>query len=229
MKGRWLLLLLLAALAAAFFAFDVHEQLHLDALKARQAEFQSFRREHPLVAATLFVPAYIAMATLPIPGAALLALLAGALFGLLWGVLIVSFCGTLGAGVSFVTSRYLLREALHRRYAGWVRRIDEGLARDGMLYLFTLRLLPVLPFFLLNLLFGLSAMRLRTFCLVTLLGMLPGAVVLVNAGGQLARLEGLSGVLSPPLLASFAVLALFPWLVRGVLRASGRADAARKG
>ena len=217
-KQRALLLALAAAAIVAFFMLDLQHALSFTTIKARQAEFIAFREQHPVWAVLGFLLAYALSGTLPLPGAAIITVLAGALFGVVGGLLVASVTGAIGATIGFALSRYLLRGWLSRRYATQVRRIDEGLARDGTLYLFTLRLLPVLPFFLINLSFGVSAMRLRSFWLISQLGMAPGALVFANAGSQLSQLDNLHGILSPALLGSFALLALFPWIARALLR-----------
>jgi len=154
---------------------------------------------------------------LSLPGATLLTLAGGAIFGLLWGTLIVSFASTIGATLAFLIARFLLRDWVARRFGQRLAAVDEGVRRDGGFYLFTLRLVPVFPFFLVNLLLGLTAMKARTFYGVSQLGMLAGTVVYVNAGTQLARLDSLAGILSPSLLASFALLGVFPLLARKLI------------
>jgi len=215
---RALMLALAIAAVAAFFALDLHHVLSFATIKARQAEFVAFGEHHPALTVLGFLLAYALSGTLPLPGAVIITVLAGALFGTGGGFLVASATGAIGATFGFALSRYWLRGWLSRRYATQVRRIDEGLARDGALYLFTLRLLPVLPFFLINLSFGVSAMRMRSFWLISQLGMAPGAFVFANAGSQLSRLDSLHGVLSPALLGSFALLALFPWIARALVR-----------
>ncbi|MPM75767.1 hypothetical protein SDC9_122761 [bioreactor metagenome] len=157
---------------------------------------------------------YVVATALSLPGAALLTLAGGAIFGLLWGTVIVSFASTLGATLAFLMSRFLLRDWVSQRFGQRLDAIDEGVKREGAFYLFTLRLVPVFPFFLINLLFGLTAMNARTFFWVSQIGMLAGTLVYVNAGTQLARLDSLSGILSPALLGSFALLGVFPLIAR---------------
>jgi uncharacterized membrane protein YdjX (TVP38/TMEM64 family) len=154
---------------------------------------------------------------LSLPGAALLTLAGGAVFGLLWGVVIVSFASSIGATLAFLISRFLLRDWVQQRFGQRLQAIDEGVKREGAFYLFTLRLVPVFPFFLVNLLSGLTGMKARTFYWVSQLGMLAGTVVYVNAGTQLAKIDSLSGILSPGLLGSFALLGVFPLLARKIV------------
>ena len=224
--SRWLLLVALAAIVVAFFAFDLHQALSFESVKARQAELLAYREAHPVVTVLGFLLGYTLMGVLPVPGAAIFTVLAGALFGLAGGFLVASFTAALGSLTGFAVARYVLREPLSRRFARQARMIDDGLQRDGTLYLFTLRLLPVLPFFLVNLCFGMSGMRMRSFYMVSQIGMAPGALVFANAGRELSRLDSLDGILSPSLLASFALLATFPWIARALNRAIRRTRSA---
>lgn len=212
-----LLLLALLALVAGFFASGLHRQLDLDALKAGMGGFAAWREASPLVVAALYFAAYVAVTALSLPGAAVMTLAGGALFGLGWGLLIVSFASTIGATLAFLVSRHLLRDSVHARFGERLRAIDQGIARDGAFYLFSLRLVPAFPFFLINLLMGLTPIRTRTFYWVSQLGMLPGTLVYVNAGTELGAVQCLAGVLSPGLVASFVLLGLFPLLARWVL------------
>ena len=209
-----LLLLLVLALVAGFFASGLHRQLDLDTLKAGMAGFAAWRETSPILVAALYFAAYVAVTALSLPGAAVMTLAGGALFGLGWGLLIVSFASTIGATLAFLVSRHLLRDSVHARFGARLRAIDEGIARDGAFYLFSLRLVPAFPFFLINLLMGLTPIRTRTFYWVSQLGMLPGTLVYVNAGTELGAVDSLAGVLSPGLVASFVLLGLFPLLAR---------------
>ena len=209
-----LLLLLVLALVAGFFASGLHRQLDLDTLKAGMAGFAAWREASPVLVAALYFAAYVAVTALSLPGAAVMTLAGGALFGLGWGLLIVSFASTIGATLAFLVSRHLLRDSVHARFGARLRAIDEGIARDGAFYLFSLRLVPAFPFFVINLLMGLTPIRTRTFYWVSQLGMLPGTLVYVNAGTELGAVDSLAGVLSPGLVASFVLLGLFPLLAR---------------
>jgi pyruvate/2-oxoglutarate dehydrogenase complex dihydrolipoamide dehydrogenase (E3) component/uncharacterized membrane protein YdjX (TVP38/TMEM64 family) len=211
------LLLLLGALVVAFFAFDLGQYLNLATLKARQDEIAAFREANPWLAAGSYFVIYIVVTALSLPGAALLTLAGGAVFGLWSGLLIVSFASTIGATLAFLISRFLLRDWVLARFGARLKTIDEGVRRDGAFYLFTLRLVPAFPFFLINLLMGLTAMKARTFYWVSQLGMLAGTVVYVNAGTQLGQLESLSGIVSPGLLASFVLLGIFPLIARKIV------------
>ncbi len=209
-----LILVLVVLLAAAFYLFDLHLLLTLEGLKAGLGEFEHWRDQQPLQVAGLFMLFYIGVTALSLPGAVILTLAAGALFGVLWGTLLVSFASSIGATLSFFTARYLLRDSVQRRFGSRLKALNQGVERDGAFYLFTLRLVPVFPFFLINLLMGLTAIRARTFYWVSQLGMLAGTLVFVNAGTQLAQLDSLAGILSPGLLLSFVLLGVFPLLAR---------------
>jgi pyruvate/2-oxoglutarate dehydrogenase complex dihydrolipoamide dehydrogenase (E3) component/uncharacterized membrane protein YdjX (TVP38/TMEM64 family) len=213
-QGRILLLLLIVAGIAAFFVFDLGAYLTLANLKARQAELAGLVEARPLAAVAAFFLLYVAVTALSLPGAAILTLAAGAIFGLWQGTLIVSFASTLGASLAFLSSRYLLRGWVKERFGKRVAAIDRGIEKDGAFYLLTLRLIPAFPFFLINLAMGLTAMRLVTFALVSQIGMLPGTIVYVNAGTQLAAIESTSDILSPALIGSFVLLGLFPLLAK---------------
>ncbi|SMP44006.1 FAD-dependent oxidoreductase [Noviherbaspirillum suwonense] len=211
MKTRRLLLLLLAAAAiAAFFVFDLGRYLSLDVLKARQEALQAYAAMNPLRSAAIFFGIYVGATALSIPGAVILTLAAGAVFGLWRGLLIVSFASAIGATLAFLAARFLLRDFVTRRFGDRLKAIDQGIARDGAFYLFTLRLVPLFPFFLINLLMGLTNLPALTFYWVSQVGMLAGTAVYVNAGTQLAQLESVRGILSPGLLLSFALLGIFP-------------------
>lgn len=218
MNVRKLALLLTVVVAIAlFFSLDLGQHLSLQNLKDQQASIEAFRTEHPLLSVSIYFVAYVAMAALSLPGATLLTLAGGAVFGLMWGLLIISFASTIGATLAFLMSRFLLRNWVEQRFGKRMQAIDEGVRREGAFYLFTLRLVPAFPFFLVNLLMGLTSMKTRTFYWVSQLGMLAGTVVYVNAGTQLGKLESLSGILSPALLGSFVLLGVFPLIARRVL------------
>jgi pyruvate/2-oxoglutarate dehydrogenase complex dihydrolipoamide dehydrogenase (E3) component/uncharacterized membrane protein YdjX (TVP38/TMEM64 family) len=218
-------LLLLAGIALALFVafrLGLAEVLTLDSLKSRQAEFQALYAAKPFQVLAGFFLIYVAVTALSLPGAAIMTLAAGALFGLATGTVLVSFASTLGATLAFLASRYLFRDAVKARFGERLRAVDEGVAKDGAFYLFTLRLVPLFPFFLVNLLMGLTSIPARTFAWVSQVGMLAGTIVYVNAGTELAKVDGLSGILSPGLIGSFVLLGLFPWIARwglGLLKA----------
>lgn len=182
------------------------------------ADADAWRRQTPLVFAAVFFAAYVAVTALSLPLAVWMTLASGALFGFWGGLVLVSFASSIGATIAFLVSRYLLRDWVHAKLGDRARAIDAGLERDGAFYLFTLRLIPIIPFFAVNLLMGLTPVRTLTFYLVSQIGMLAGTAVYVNAGTQLAQIEGLRGLVSPSLIASFALLGAFPWIARSGLR-----------
>jgi pyruvate/2-oxoglutarate dehydrogenase complex dihydrolipoamide dehydrogenase (E3) component/uncharacterized membrane protein YdjX (TVP38/TMEM64 family) len=217
--GRWLRPLLIAVLAAGVFLLlrsDLGAQLDLATLKASRQALDAWVAREPVTAAAIFFGAYVLVAAASIPGAAIMTLAAGAIFGVLQGTLLVSFASTIGATLAFLVARFLLRDALRRRYPERLRGIDEGIARDGPFYLLTLRLVPVFPFFLVNLLAGLTALRVPTFYWISQLGMLPATLAYVYAGTQLSRIESVGDVLSPGLLAALVVLGMLPLAMRQV-------------
>ncbi|MBE7424357.1 MAG: FAD-dependent oxidoreductase [Zoogloeaceae bacterium] len=216
-SGKLLLLFAIAAAAGLFFALDLGHYLSLDWLKAQQDAIAAYRADQPLAAVAVYFALYVAVTALSLPGAALMTLAGGAVFGLLWGTLIVSFASSIGATLAFLASRFLLRDWVMARFGRRLAAIDAGVRKEGAFYLFTLRLVPVFPFFLVNLLLGLTAMKARTFYWVSQLGMLAGTVVYVNAGTQLAQIDSLAGIVSPGLLLSFALLGLFPLIANRIV------------
>ncbi|MGR8978933.1 MAG: TVP38/TMEM64 family protein [Gammaproteobacteria bacterium] len=211
---RPLLLFAVALLFFIFYYFDWHQALTLENLKSKIETLSAYRRDHAVQTALIYALLYIAVTGLSLPGATVLTLAGGALFGLLWGTVIVSFASSIGATLAFLAARFLFRDAVRRRFGDWLDTIDAGMARDGAYYLFTLRLVPLFPFFAINLTMGLTNIRVLTFYWVSQLGMLAGTIVYINAGTQLAKIESLSGILSPPLVASFALLGLFPLIAK---------------
>jgi pyruvate/2-oxoglutarate dehydrogenase complex dihydrolipoamide dehydrogenase (E3) component/uncharacterized membrane protein YdjX (TVP38/TMEM64 family) len=211
---RAALLLLLLTLVGAYVAFDLGRFFTLAELKARQEAFAALYAGHRLTTLAGYFLLYVAVTALSLPGAAAMTLAGGALFGFWPALLIVSFASSIGATLAFLSSRFLLRDWVQRRFGERLRAIDAGIEKDGAYYLFSLRLVPLFPFFLINLLLGLTPMRTATFYAVSQLGMLAGTAVFVNAGTRLGAVTSLSGLLSPGLLLSFALLGLFPLLAR---------------
>lgn len=211
---RWGLLAILVLAATAFFALGLSRYLSLDFIKSQQGQLEAWRGANPLVAALTFFGIYIAVTALSLPGATILTLAAGAIFGLGWGSLIASFAASIGATLAFLASRVLLRDRVQARFGARLAAINEGVRKDGAFYLFTLRVVPLFPFFLINLAMGLTPIRPLTFYAVSQLGMLLGTVVYVNAGTQLARIDRLADVASPGVLASLALLGVFPLIAK---------------
>jgi len=219
--GRLLVLLLIAAALIAFFASGAHRYLSFERLKAEQAHLEAWYGAHPLGTAAGFFALYVAVTGLSIPGAVVLTLVAGALFGLARGTLLVSFASALGATIAFFVSRFVLRDWVRSRYRAQLAPIDRGVQKEGAFYLFTLRLIPAVPFFLINLAMGVTALRPWTFYWVSQLGMLAGTIVYVNAGTHLAAVTTPQDILSPGLITALVLLGVFP------LAAKKSIDAAR--
>jgi len=215
-KKATLVLVLLGAIVA-YFVFGLGQILSLENFKASQADIVAAKDANPVLYISGFFLLYVAVTGLSIPGAAIMTLIAGALFGVLIGTIIVSFASTMGATLAFLSARFVLRDWVQGKFGERLRAIDEGLEKDGAFYLFTLRLIPVFPFFVINLLMGLTRIKTRTFFWVSQLGMLPATIVFVNAGTQMSRIESTAGLLSPALIASFVALALFPWAAKAIV------------
>lgn len=214
---RWLIVVALLGAVAAFFALGWHDHFTLDVLKDRQHALDAYRQTHPWATAGGFFLLYVLVAALSLPAATLLTLAAGAIFGLVEGTVLASFASSIGATLAFLASRFVLRDSLQRHYGKRLSIINKGIQRDGGFYLLTLRLVPVFPFFVVNLAMGLTQLPARTFYWVSQLGMLPATVVYVNAGTQLASLQSLSGILSPRIIVSLALLGIFPLLARWIV------------
>ena len=215
--AKFALLVLVLALLASFWALGLDRYLHLDALKAGQAALGAFTGRHPWLAPLLYFVLYVAVTGLSLPGAAVLTLAGGALFGLAEGTLLVSFASSIGALLAFWLARYLFRDGVQQRFGSKLATIEQGFAREGAFYLFALRLVPLFPFFLVNLATGLLPIRAWTFYWVSQLGMLGGTLAYVNAGTQLAQLTSIRGVLSPSVLLSFVLLGVLPLLTHKAL------------
>ena len=211
------LLIVIAAAIAAFFIFDLGQYFSLDYIKANQASFNQYYSDNPVLTIAIFFAVYVAVTALSIPGAAIMTLAGGALFGLSAGTLIISFASSIGATLAFLFSRFLLRDSIQARFGQQLESINKGIEKEGAFYLFTLRLVPVLPFFVINLGMGLTPLKAWTFYWVSQLGMLAGTAVYVNAGTQLGQLESLSGILSPGILLSFVLLGIFPLIAKKLI------------
>lgn len=217
MIKRIFLILLILILAASFFYFDLNQLLTLDGLKGSMAQFNEYKAQSPLLIIGGFFLLYVVVTALSLPGAAILTLAAGALFGLVQGLLVASFASSIGATIAFLASRYLLRDTIKQRFPERLAAIDAGVEKEGGFYLFTLRLVPIFPFFLINLLMGVTSIKTWTYYWVSQIGMLAGTFVFVNAGTKLAQIDSLSGILSFNLIVSFALLGFFPLIAKGVL------------
>lgn len=218
MKKAILALLVVAAIAL-FFGMGLDQHLTLSALKESQGKFAAMLAQSPVLVPLVSFVVYVVVVALSLPGATIMGLAMGALFGLWYGTLLVSFASTIGATLAFLTSRYLLRDYVQHHFGDKLKAINEGMAKDGALYLFMLRLVPIFPFFLINLLMGLTQIHTRTFYWVSQVGMLAGTIVYVNAGTQLARIDNLSDIISPGVLLSFALLGVFPLIAKRIVQA----------
>ncbi|NCP13429.1 MAG: FAD-dependent oxidoreductase [Sphingomonadales bacterium] len=217
MVKKIVILAALAAVIAAYFVFDLGQYLTLDGIKQGVAQWEAFYAENPVAVLAGFFAAYVAVTAASLPGAALMTLAAGALFGLVTGTILVSFASTLGATLAFLSSRYVLRDSIESRFGERLKAINAGVERDGAFYLFSLRMIPAFPFFVVNLVMGLTRIRTWTYAWVSQIGMLLGTAVYVNAGTQLAQIESLSGIASPGVLGSFVLLGIAPWLAKLVI------------
>jgi pyruvate/2-oxoglutarate dehydrogenase complex dihydrolipoamide dehydrogenase (E3) component/uncharacterized membrane protein YdjX (TVP38/TMEM64 family) len=217
MKSKLLLLSLILVAIAGFFLVGIDQYFSLAGARSLQSEVLIWRAEQPVLLAAIMFLVYIAITALSLPGAAVMTLMVGASFGLGWGLLIVSFASTIGATLAFLMTRYILRDSVQSRFGDRLQTVNDGVERDGMFYLFSLRLVPVFPFFVITMLMGLTPLKTRQFYWVSQLGMLPGTVIFVNAGSQLSELNSLSGILSPVLIASFVLLGVFPFIAKWML------------
>ncbi len=214
MNRKIALLLGVAAALALFFALDLQRYLSLEAMQRSLGGLRQAYADHGVLMVGGYFLCYVVMAALSLPGATVMGLAGGAVFGFWVATVAVSFASSLGASLAFLMSRYLFRDLVQSRFGERLAAMNEGVAREGAWYLFTLRLIPVFPFFVINLLMGLTPMPVRTFYWVSQLGMLGGTMVYVNAGKELGELTSLSGILSPSMLAAFALLGIFPLAVK---------------
>ena len=199
------------------FKFNLTQYLTLEELKSQQARLASFNQENPWLTALGFFIVYVVVTSLSLPGAAILTIAGGAIFGLFYGLIIISFASTLGATIAFLIARFLMRDQLESKFSSSLDKINDGIQKDGAFYLFGLRLVPIFPFFVINLVMGLTRIKTTTYAWVSQLGMLPGTAVFVNAGQQLNQIESLKDITSPSLLISFALLGIFPIIAKWIL------------
>jgi len=215
MKNRKLVVLALLVLAAgAFFALGGHKYVSFDSIQSHVSAAQAYYESHRLQTAIAYLLLYVLVAGLSLPGAIPMTLIGGAVFGLFWGTVLVSFASTIGATLAFLVSRFLLRDWVQEKFGRYLRPINEGIEREGGFYLFTLRLIPAIPFFAINLVMGLTPLPTWTFYWVSQLGMLAGTIVFVNAGTELAAISDAAGILSPRLVIAFLLLGFFPLLAK---------------
>ncbi|MFQ3190355.1 MAG: pyruvate/2-oxoglutarate dehydrogenase complex dihydrolipoamide dehydrogenase (E3) component, partial [Paraglaciecola sp.] len=214
---RGILLAIIISLISAFFVFDIGQHLTLESLKLNQQQLADFIQQNWLQAFIGYFLLYVVVTALSLPGAAILTLGAGALFGLGWGLLLASFASTIGATFAFLVSRFLLRDWVKTTFSNKIKAIDEGITKDGAFYLLSLRMVPLFPFFVINLVMGITSIKTLTYYWVSQVGMLMGTIVFVNAGTQLIEINTLSDIVSADLLLSFALLGLFPLIAKFIL------------
>jgi uncharacterized membrane protein YdjX (TVP38/TMEM64 family) len=208
--GKIALVIVIVGLIIGFFAFDLGQYFNLAFLKARQADINTYYLSNPLQTTLVFFTTYVLVTGLSLPAASILTLAGGAVFGVLIGTILVSFASVMGATLAFLASRFLFRDFIQNRFADKLAVINQGIEKDGAFYLFTMRLVPVFPFFIINLVMGLTPIKTITFAFVSQIGMLAATIVYVNAGTQLAKIETAADILSPQLIASFVLLGIFP-------------------
>ncbi|MCU0897682.1 MAG: TVP38/TMEM64 family protein, partial [Burkholderiales bacterium] len=213
-RSRLALAVAIVALIAAYFVFDLGRYFSLDFFKSQQAAIDAYFHANPVQTAAIYFAVYVVVTALSLPGAALMTLAGGAIFGLLSGLVLVSFASSIGATLAFLASRFLFRDPVQKKFGDKLAAVNRGVEREGAFYLFTLRLVPLFPFFVINLVMGLTPMKTRTFYWVSQLGMLAGTLVYVYAGTQIARIDSLKGILSPGLVLAFAALGLFPLVAK---------------
>jgi uncharacterized membrane protein YdjX (TVP38/TMEM64 family) len=216
-KTRAALLLGIVVLIILFFTLDLGRYLDLDFLKDTRTQIQSYRTAHPVESSLLYVLTYIVVTGLSLPGAAIMTLAGGAIFGLLWGTSLASVSSVIGATIAFLAARFLFRDLVQDHFAGKLAIINRGIEQDGAFYLFTLRLVPIFPYFIINIVMALTPLRTATFFTISWIGMLLPTAVFVNAGTQLVEIESIGDVLSPELIGSFALLGLFPLITRKLI------------
>lgn len=215
--NKIIIITVLIGLVVAFKVFNLGDYLTLGYIKASQQRFELLYNEHQFLVIAGYMLMYILVTSLSLPGAAVMTLAGGALFGLLTGTIVVSFASTIGATFACFVSRFILRDWVQGKFGDKLNTVNVGIEKEGAFYLFTLRLIPVFPFWLINLVMGLTKMPLKNFYLVSQIGMLPGTMVYVNAGKELAKIESLSGILSPGLILSFVLLGIFPIITKKLL------------
>ncbi|CCH47468.1 TVP38/TMEM64 family protein [Pseudodesulfovibrio piezophilus] len=214
---RLALVLILVGIIACYILFDLGRFLSLEYLKSSRESFQALYNEHTFFVLAGYFMLYVLTTAFALPAATVISLAGGALFGLATGVFIVSFASTIGATLAFIMSRYLFRDWVQDKFGERLKKINEGVEREGAFYLFTLRLIPAIPFFVINTVMALTPMRLFTFYWVSQVGMFPATVIYINAGKELGQLESLSGLFSPSLIISFIILGLFPLVMKKTL------------
>jgi len=219
MKNTKLLVaLVVVALVAAYFLFDIGQYLSLEFLQAKRKMLVAHATENPVSSIATFFLLYVVAAVISIPGISLLSIGAGAIFGSFTGFILVSFAATIGATVAFLLSRYLFKNVIENKFSSQVKSINAGIEKEGAFYLFTMRLIPLIPFFLINLVMGLTNMKTSVFYIVSQIGMIPTSAIFTYSGNQLAKIETMKDILSPGLLLAFALLGIFPFAAKQLIK-----------
>lgn len=220
---------LIIVVGLAFWVFDLGQYFSLEFIKKSQTSFQQYYQENPVVMLGGYFVVYVLVTAFSLPGAAVMTLMGGALFGFGWTMAVVSFASSIGATIACLFARFVLGNWVQKKFGDKLEPINRGVDKEGAFYLFSLRLVPLFPFFVINLVMGLTKMPLWTFYWVSQIGMLPGTAVFANAGKQLGQIDSLSGILSPGLIVSFVILGIFPIAVKKIMgwyrKKSGRAQA----
>ena len=216
--SKFIIVGVIITLIVLFFVFDLNQYLALEVIKGQQDALNAYYQNNTLLTICVYMLIYIAVTALSLPGAAVMTLVGGGLFGLPVGTVVVSFASTIGATLAFIVSRFLLRDWVQTKFNDKLQAINDGIEADGAFYLFTLRLVPVFPFFIINLVMGLTPIKIIRFYLASQIGMLAGTIVYVNAGTQLSKIDSLAGILSPGILISFILLGVFPLLAKKGLK-----------
>lgn len=211
------LIVLILILIALFLYFDLSKYLSFSYLQSGITTFQQYYTDNPILVILSFFVIYVVSTALSLPGATILTLASGALFGLALGTVLASFASTIGATIAFLVSRYLLKDGIEKKFSDKLKVINDGLENEGAFYLFALRLVPFFPFFLINILMGLTRFSMFKFYWVSQLGMFAGTIIYVNAGTQLASLESVSGILSVKIIVSFVLLGIFPIIAKKII------------
>jgi uncharacterized membrane protein YdjX (TVP38/TMEM64 family) len=218
LNSKKLLIFLVFSLVVLFFVFDLKKYFDLDYVKSQKESLEAYYIAHKAFATFIYFAIYVCVTALSLPGATVLTLIGGAIFGVFQGTILVSFASTTGATLAFLSARFLMRDSIQNQFGDKLETINKGIKEEGAFYLLTLRLIPLVPFFVINLVMGLTKIPTRTFFLVSQIGMLPGTAIYVNAGTQLAKIESLRGIMSAQLLFSFALLGVFPLIAKKIIQ-----------
>lgn len=218
MKTRILIVLFIILLITSFFVFDLSQYLTLDYLKTNQMRLMKYHEQNMALTLSLYFLAYILITALSIPGATIMTLAGAGIFGFWTSLIIISFASTIGATLSFLGSRYLFRDWVQNKFGEKLQKVNEGMEREGAFYLFSMRLIPIFPFFMINLLMGLTPIKIPTYFFTSQLGMLAGSIIYVNAGVQLSQIESTKDIISPDIIISLMLLGLFPLIVKKLLK-----------